>query len=269
MAELTARELLELLDRTDLAILPVGSVEQHGPHLPCGADAIQATELARRVVTGLARHGVTAVAAPTIPFGLASNMLEYTTDFPGNLPVTADTLKALMKDIAQGLVRSGFRRLVLLPFHVENQAITQVAAREIAEQFDVQVLWIIAGPATAEAAARLFRTRGPAGHAGEGETSRLLAAQPELVRGDLIGESVVLGWEPAQHRGAVRRGEGIYAPAPGRVVPRGDLVLGSVGDPTGASAATGERLFKLQVDYICRTILRDLCASAGVEELVP
>lgn len=262
LAELTAQELLDLLEQTDLAILPVGSIEQHGPHLPFGADTIQATELARRVVSGLARRGVVSVAAPTIPFGLASDMLEYPTEYPGNLAISADTLKTLVKEIAAGLVRSGFRRLVILPFHVENQSLLQVAAREIAEQFDVQVLWVLAGPATRAAASRLFKTRGPAGHAGEGETSRLLAAQPELVRRDLIGRSAVLGWEPSERGGAVLRGDDVYYPVVGRDVPRHELVLGSVGDPTGATAETGQRLFELQTDHICEVILRDLCDGA-------
>jgi hypothetical protein len=86
----------------------------------------------------------------------------------------------------------------------------------------------------------------------------VLAAQPELVRQDLIASSEVFDWRPSEHGGAVRRGDDVYYPVVGREVPRSELRLGSVGDPKAASIDTGQQLLDAQAEHICNVIVRDL-----------
>jgi len=75
---MTWEEAEEALQETDIVVLPIGSTEQHGPHLPLGNDALQVRERARRIVVKLEEMGVKAVAGPLIPFRTAS----YDMSFP-------------------------------------------------------------------------------------------------------------------------------------------------------------------------------------------
>ncbi|MBC8492437.1 MAG: creatininase family protein, partial [Chloroflexi bacterium] len=86
LEDMTWEELSEVLKETDIVIVPVGSTEQHGPHLPLATDTIQATEIAKRTVVRLAEEGIKVVAGPTIPFGVAP----YHMSFSGTITLSAD-----------------------------------------------------------------------------------------------------------------------------------------------------------------------------------
>jgi creatinine amidohydrolase len=108
--EMTWEEAQEVLRETNLVILPTGSTEQHGPHLPLGNDALQVREMARRIVVQLGEKGVKSVAGPLIPFGVAS----YHMPFPGTISLQASTFQTLMFEVCMSLYRHGFRGS---PFH--------------------------------------------------------------------------------------------------------------------------------------------------------
>ena len=158
--------------RKPVVLLPVGAVEQHGPHLPLGADIIQPVHVLERVAK---RTG--AILAPTIPYGL----VQTSRPFPGTVSVSFEALGAYVRDVLGDLVRNGFRRIVLVSGHAEgvHLAALRTAAKAIVDRdgADITVLSdyeIIYGSRFAEAGE---------GHAGKIETSRILSARPELVRG--------------------------------------------------------------------------------------
>ena len=106
LERMTYPEVEWLAARTDLALLPVGPPEAHGPHLPVGTDLIAARELCERAARELAVRGVECLVAPLLPYCLA----ELAGPFPGTITVRAGVVSALVADICRGLACSGFRR---------------------------------------------------------------------------------------------------------------------------------------------------------------
>ena len=180
MEQMTYPQVAGLATRTDLALLPVGPPEAHGPHLPIGTDLIAARELCERAVRELAAQGVECLIAPLLPYCLA----EVAKPFPGTITVRAEVVAALVADICCGLARSGFRHTLIVSGHAEEENLA--ALRTGAAQ---------AGKA--EALAEVSRWYGDALpgllhlleedhpeydiHAGEWETALVLLRAPESV----------------------------------------------------------------------------------------
>jgi creatinine amidohydrolase len=170
----------ESLHETDLVIVPIGSVEQHGPHLPLGTDWLNieyaAVEAAKRC---------TVVVAPTIKTGISDNHM----DFPGTITLRPETLVALIEDYCTSLSVHGFRRFVLLNGHGGNNSAINVAVIKLRRQ--------LAGHIFGHVIAGLLKKRADGCledklkyHADEGETSRMLVTAPELVRMDRASEEI-------------------------------------------------------------------------------
>lgn len=193
-------------------LLPLGSTEQHGPHLPLGTDTIIAIELARAVAAR--RDDVT--VAPPLAYGASGEH----GDFPGTLSIGTEVLESVVVE----LVRSAdaFAGVVLVSGHGGNaEALARAAATLASEGRDVLV-WF---PKV---------ERGDA-HAGHTETSQLLALRPELVRADLVvagRREKLCDLMPALVR------EGVRAVSPN----------GILGDPTDASAAAGVAVIEALAD---------------------
>jgi len=169
-------------------VLPVGSTEQHGPHLPLNTDSLLPVGIALEVAK---RRPL--VVAPPISFGARSRPLSGGGEgFPGTLSLRATTLISTVTEILQALIRSGFRRLCVQNWHYENAAYLWEACDLAAVgSTDVRIL-LLENPMpdfSAEELAELF----PAGfpgwdveHASIMETSLMLVLHPELVRLDQI-----------------------------------------------------------------------------------
>ncbi|MBI4277983.1 MAG: creatininase family protein [Armatimonadetes bacterium] len=122
LADLTWPEVQAALQRTDLAIIPVGSVEQHGHHLPLGTDFIGAMSLARAAAK---RTG--AIVAPAIFPGIS----EHHMAFPGTLTLSAETFVRVLMEVAQSLIRHGFRKILLVNGHGGNETTMRYVADRI------------------------------------------------------------------------------------------------------------------------------------------
>ncbi|HEY6750812.1 MAG TPA: creatininase family protein, partial [Rubrobacteraceae bacterium] len=114
---MTYPQVGSLAARTDLALLPVGPPEAHGPHLPVGTDLIAAGELCERAAWELAARGTECLIAPLLPYCLA----EVASLFPGTITVRAEVVAALVADIGQGLAHSGFGRTLIVSGHAEGE----------------------------------------------------------------------------------------------------------------------------------------------------
>jgi creatinine amidohydrolase len=177
-----------------IVLLPVGVVEQHGPHLPLNADSLVADYLAQRVSE---RTG--AIVAPVVNYGHSPLLQGY----PGTISLRSETLRRLLADILSELVRNGFRRIVVINNHAGNEAAVTEAAVDLRARTGVVVGYVY--PWAVGYALMRDRYDDPAtafGHGGEPEFSAMLAMFPELVQvekaeaGGFVG---VDGWKPRSY----------------------------------------------------------------------
>src|SRR5512134_1651225 len=115
-SEMTWTEVDEALKERPVALVPVGAIEAHGPHLPLSTDTVIATEMARRGAAKLKEHGVNSLILPPVYFTLA----EFGAAFAGTLSLPAATATALMRDVAIAAARH-FRAVAFVNIHLEPQ----------------------------------------------------------------------------------------------------------------------------------------------------
>jgi creatinine amidohydrolase len=173
---LKAADINALAARGAVAIVPVGSTEQHGPHLPTQVDALLAGEVARRAAREVSGR-MPVVVTPPVWTGLA----EHHMGLGATISIDFATFAALLRGIVGSLHRQRFRRILLLNGHGGNIAALTVIVNDLAVAFGAPIAtaadWQLAG---AEFGAILERQR-TVRHACEAETSMLLALAPELV----------------------------------------------------------------------------------------
>jgi creatinine amidohydrolase len=175
LPHMTTAEVSELLNRTDMVIIPVGSMEQHGPHLPIGTDHLNGVERAKLIA-----QRVDVLAAPIMMPGQSP----YHMAFAGTITLSSETLQAVYVEAAQSLIRHGFKRFLILNAHGGNAAITTFIVDRINQETAG-----IAVDLGAAASPFLEGTSVPRPtvfdrHGGVGETSRSLYLIPSLVNLD-------------------------------------------------------------------------------------
>jgi creatinine amidohydrolase len=215
-----------LEEGTRTAVVAVGSIEQHGPHLPLVMDTLAGDELAERIAERLGD----AVAAPTVRPGCSGHHMA----FPGTITVPPETLMDLIRGYCRSLDAHGFEHLVLVPTHGGNFAPVNTVAPELARELDASVIAL----ADLEENMRLMneglREAGvdyeePVIHAGAAETAIVLAVAEDLVRTDELAVG---------HEGEV---------SPARLLSEGfDTVSenGVLGDPREGTAEAGEAILE-------------------------
>jgi creatinine amidohydrolase len=221
---------------TDLALVPVGSTEQHGPHAPVSVDSLTAEAIAEG---GADRHaaevGTRPVVAPTIPVGVA----EEHRAFDGTLWVSADTFRAYVGETMESLVAHGFDRIVVVNGHGGNVDALREACARLSRDGDAHAV-----------AHTWFDTVefDELGHAGPAETSVIQHLRPELIHEDRL--------EEAADGAADAWGEWI---AGTNIAHDTDAFTesGVVGDPRDGDAALGEELLEAAIESLA-TLLEAL-----------
>jgi creatinine amidohydrolase len=255
LAEMSWVEVEEALKRTDIVIVPVSSTEAHGPHLPLASDAIHGTDIGRRTVRMLAEEGIEVVAGPTIPFGVTPGLLS----FPGTICLCNRTAIELIKDVCRSLDHHGFKKIVLMLAHGGNYATIQVAAEELKDEIEAEVYFATSLQVMTQAQGQILHSDRPTeeGHAGEGETSRILAITPELVQMD---KAEVFYAEKREKKKVT--GDGKPVMGGGWEVPVRDIrkvwPRGFRGNPKFATKKVGEKLLDLRARWLADLIKRDL-----------
>jgi creatinine amidohydrolase len=223
-------------------VWPWGAVEQHGPHLPLGTDALFAERVLDAVLQALpVDRPIWMLPAQRI--GFSPEHL----DFPGTLSLSAPLVLELVSTVGQQLARAGFQRLVLFNAHGGQIALLQAAARQLHQQapeLGVLPCFLWSGP---EGVAELIPSpeRQQGLHAGLAETSLMLHLAPELVgeqrpRDGLLSVDPPLGWDL---EGAV----------PAAWLTSELSASGVIGSAAGADAALGAALFeRLVTGWITR-----------------
>ena len=156
-------------------ILPVGAIEQHGPHLPVAVDSLLGQTWARGIA-GRLDGSISAYFAPAITVGKSNEHA----GFPGTLMISRESLRAQILTVANQVAAWGFRSLLILNTHGGNTAVIQTTLREIRARTGLRCD-LLRGGHTADLSPQ-ESTWGF--HAGEYETSLLLAEAPHLVRMD-------------------------------------------------------------------------------------
>ena len=231
-ARLTAPELRAAAAADTLVILPVASVEQHGPHLATGTDTALGEAVALRTAEKLAAAGHPVVVLPCVWHGLAGHHM----DFGGTITLDQPTFLAVLRGIAGSVFRHGFARLMLLNAHGGNTEAIGVAVSEIGDQWpDRRVAggtyWLVAP----EAFAGILEDQPGVMHACEAETSLMLHVTQGTVRLERLAEAhgPHSNRPPEQPRAlAMRRSWQSMSPS------------GVIGDARRASAAKGEALLE-------------------------
>lgn len=246
--ELTWPEIREAIARQPVVLLPFGTVEDHGPHLPINTDNVIVEaiclEAARRAPEDI-------LAMPVVAYGLD----EHHMDFPGTVSVDMHTLIAYVADVAISVAQHGFTHVLIVNGHGSNAPIADLAARRV-----VVETGIICGamspnaaidPTLAEPVFSEMRQSAPGGvaHAGEYETAMMLHLRPDLVQMDQAvrepgqiklehfnwdhPEPSILAWQDWWSRMSES---------------------GICGDPTVATAEFGRALFETTVENLSRFV---------------
>ena len=175
--------MLQAAERS-VAILPAGSVEAHGPHLPLSTDTMISEEVAHRAAQGLATQGWTAVVFPPVHYGVT----DWAAAFAGSTSIPADVTHGLFVSAAKAARAMGFTRVAITNAHLEPGHIKVL--RDVVETFEAETgePLVFADKTRRKNAARLTEEfQSGSCHAGQYETSLILAIRPELVRMDLAG----------------------------------------------------------------------------------
>lgn len=224
LAALTREDIEGLSKAHALAVIPTGAIEQHGHHLPVGVDALLGQALLDAALPQLPA-GTPVWIAPPITYGKSNEHL----GFPGTVSIGAGTLRRLLLALARQLRTFGFRHLAVLNTHGGNSTVLVTTLREIQTTFDLRAGLITNAfrPPLSEQEARFGF------HAGEWETSLMLAAAPDLVR----MERAVCEY-PARHDdpGQLRPED---APAVFSWLTRDISASGVMGDATAATVEKG------------------------------
>jgi creatinine amidohydrolase len=220
----------------DTVIVPFGSTEQHGRHLPLGTDAVLGDELGWRLAERL-----DAFVAPTLRFGCSDHHMS----FAGTISLTEETFRGVVKDVVRSLCKHGFKRIILMPTHGGNFQPLKKAFRELGATGEATILAFTDLEGLTKIA---FKSSGEFGvdqaksgaHAGEWETSIMLALRPEQVDterayegfvGDLaeVFAKIATGLENLDKHGVI-------------------------GDPRVAKAEAGRQYIEDMVDFLHRWV---------------
>lgn len=236
------RDELNAVAPEAIAVLPTAAIEQHGPHMATGVDTILVSTVAQRAAEKAAGR-VPVVVAPTLPFG--SSHHHYA--FGGTISYTAPNFIGSIQDILEGLVRCGFRKLVVLNGHGGNSDHVGVVGQDLVNRLDHPVAvatgnyWNIAKPALLKK--NLLPAGEIPGHAGRFETSLMLALRPDLVREEIRQATTYASPEDlgldVDLAGAMVQVHGTWGKGPGHT-----------DHPATASAELGEALLEVMVDAI-------------------
>jgi creatinine amidohydrolase/Fe(II)-dependent formamide hydrolase-like protein len=228
LGELTWPEAEQRFKQVDVALLPVGAVEQHGPHLPLDTDAFDADYLAKRVAE--ACSDPKPVVLPPINYGVSY----HHEDFSGTLSVSPETLARLIHEVGLCAVRCGVTKLVIVNGHGGNAPALHLGAQMINR--DAHIFTCVETGETSDA--DVYEMIGTPNdvHAGEIETSTTLAVRPELV--DMAKAPRMIPRFSSRFLDfSSRRSVGWYAHT--KKISR----TGVLGDATQASAEKGERMW--------------------------
>ncbi len=242
-SEHTWPEIKEALKAEKVIVLPVGSTEDHGPHLPLETDALITTEICRRAVEKVPDY---ALLMPTIYYGFN----EHHMDFPGNTSIEPYHFIDFVFDVCRSVVRHGFKKIIIVNGHGSNAPFLNIVARRVTNETDaicVAVNWWTM-------AIDVIRSiLSHASHAGEMETSVMLYLKPEIVDMSKAVRDMDIYMGQGRSKFIWRD---FVNPSPVAFMEWWSRFskTGIVGDPTKATREKGEKIVKAAVENLVEFI---------------
>ena len=236
-----------------IALLPVGAVEAHGPHLAVSTDVTIAEAAAEAALSGLATMGFSGKVLPSLAYTPAS----FAAGFPGTISVRPATIRALIEDIADSLERQGVHALVIVNAHLDpghlgalhEFAAARTGAREQSSRSLPVVFPDISRKPWALRMTQEFKSG--ACHAGQYETSVVLAARPQDVRQDRMAG---LADNPSSLSDAIRKGAATFEDA--------GVDRAYCGSPAQATADEGENTIRTLGDIVTDAVREALLGES-------
>ena len=229
LEDITMPEFSRGLEQTRSVIIPFGSVEEHGKHLPLGTDTIHVYELAKEVA------GICPVfIAPPVWYGLCRS----TSQHPGTITISGYTVERLGIEIATSLYRHGLRNFILISGHAGGTHMASLinAGEKLLETLpDSKIAVLSVLDLSSEFASEVIETQGDS-HAGEIETSLMQYIRPNDVKGTSLEE---------------------YPRFPGKILARNKLMAwpgGVWGNPAAASRDKGKTILSREAMLLCKLI---------------
>jgi creatinine amidohydrolase len=249
LAAMTWEEAREAARPGSVAILPVGAMEAHGPHLPLETDVIIAQAMARSGADRLAARGLTVVVLPPLTYTAAA----FARSFAGTLSLRPETVTATLVDIAGSLTRHGFGVLAIANAHLDPGHLTSLDRAAAAIRRDLGLAVACPNLAAKPWALRLSdEFKSGACHAGRFETSVVLAERPELVREAVMA---ALPANPASLSRAIRDGKQSFEEAGGE--------RAYFGYPAEATVEEGRATIEVLGAILEEAVQAELGARAG------
>jgi creatinine amidohydrolase/Fe(II)-dependent formamide hydrolase-like protein/7-cyano-7-deazaguanine synthase in queuosine biosynthesis len=233
--ELTWPEAKARLNEMAVALLPVGSVEQHGPHLPLDTDAFDADYLTRRVAE--ACSDPKPLVLPAISYGVSY----HHEGFQGTISISDDTLVRIVYEIGISVARNGIRKLVIINGHGGNSPALNHAAQMINRDAHIFVC-VDSGETSDVDIYDLIDTPNDV-HAGEIETSTSLVVRPHLVKMDLAPKTIP-EFSSRYLDFTSKRGVSWYA------YTKKISATGVMGDPTKATVEKGKKIWQIMIAHL-------------------
>jgi creatinine amidohydrolase len=244
LAGLTWEDVRDLDKARTLAILPTGAVEAHGPHLPLTTDVLISEAMARSGGERLAARGYEVLILPSFPYTAA----DFAAGFPGTISLAPDMVAALLVGIASGLARHQISILVVANSHLDpaHRSSIRAAVDEGRRRGTFRIVFpdIAAKPWALELTEEF---RSGACHAGQYESSVVLAVQPSLVREEIRRE---LRPNPRSLSAAIGAGKKSFEEAGGPSA--------YFGDPAAATADEGRRTIDVLGSILEKAVLAEL-----------
>ena len=181
---LTWTEIRDMPDKARVVIIqPVGAIEQHGPHLPLVVDAAIGLGVLGKALERL-DSAIPAFAMPSIYYGKSNEHWH----FPGTISISAETMIHLLMETGESLYRAGFRKWILMNSHGGQPQIMDIVARDLHVKFeDFEVFPFSTWRVPHIAKQLMTEKEAQSGiHAGDAETSLMMALLPDQVRGDRL-----------------------------------------------------------------------------------
>lgn len=176
LAIMNALQVKNCISHNTTAVIVIGACENHGDHMPFGADFIFPSELLKRISLNLKN----VIILPFIPYGLSS----HHNDYQMTISLNSGTVVRIIQDICQSLIKNGIQRILIINGHDGNIAPIEIASRRIKSKYPATVIacleawWTLVGQVKPD----LFDVWDGLGHGGEAETSAMLAVRPDLVQ---------------------------------------------------------------------------------------
>ena len=223
---MTSEHFAAMVPTDPVVIVPIGALEEHGRHLPLGADMIQPLHVLNEVARRTGAH-----LAPAIPYGVCTTSRPY----PGTVGVSVDALKAFVGDVLADFTRNGVRRVMIVSGHAgrEHMMALRAAAQEVVDRGSGLKATVLSDYDIIYASKGILPEGD--GHAGAAETSRILTARPDLVKGTSPpGKNEIPPYAVVED-------------------PR-KYWSGVTGDPSKASKALGKKLDDLVIEELVKLV---------------